>query len=126
MKAPVATSPVSLHFDLQMAERHENIRVSASNLFKDFATQNGFVLQVPLSLDVNRWTIVVFDIYNLLQMSNLLPATYTIHGSYKIKSLTMCSHSVVRGIYTSDNLYDYVTMPADFRFKCSFALDQWF
>ena len=89
MKAPVATSPVSLHFDLQMAERHENIRVSASNLFKDFATQNGFVLQVPLSLDVNRWTIVVFDIYNLLQMSNLLPATYTIHGSYKIKSLTM-------------------------------------
>lgn len=39
-------------------------------------------MQVPLNLDINRWTVVVFDMFQLLKMSGLLPATYLIEGSY--------------------------------------------
>jgi hypothetical protein len=76
MKAPTTASPLSFHIDLQLTDRSHNIRLSASNLYKQFSTQNGMVMQVPLSLDVNRWTVAVFDVYNLLQMSGLLAPTY--------------------------------------------------
>ena len=61
--------------------------------------------------------IIVFDIINILKMSRLLPPGYIIEGSYQIKSLTICANSIVRGIYTSDNEYDFVTLPPDMRFK---------
>jgi hypothetical protein len=75
-KTPLSSSPFSFHFDLQLAERSHGIRISASNLYKTLTTQNGFVLQVPLNLDMNRWTVAVFDIYELLKVSGLLPGNY--------------------------------------------------
>jgi len=125
LKAPASASPVSFHIDLQLTDRSHNIRLSASNLYKQFSTQNGMTMQVPLSLDLNRWTVAVFDIYNLLSMSGLLPPTYTIHGGYSIKSVTMCANCMVRGVYTSDNLYDFVTLPPEMRFKFSFDISRW-
>ena len=74
-------------------------------------------MQVPLQLDTNRWTVVVFDIYELLKNSRLLPSSYLIEGSYQIKGLTICANSQVRGVYTSDNLFDSVSLPPDMRFK---------
>ena len=108
-----------------MAERSHGIRISLSNLYQQVNTQNGFVLQIPLNLDINRWTVVVLDLYSLLKMSNLLPPTYLIEGSYTIKSFTLCANSCIRGLYTSDNLYDFVTLPPDLRFKFSFSIDRW-
>ena len=58
-------------------------------------------------------------------MSRLLPASYIIEGSYQIKSLTLCANSMVRGVYTSDNEYDFVTLPPDMRFKFSFDINRW-
>ena len=37
----------------------------------------------------------------------------------------MCANSVVRGVYTSDNEYDFVTLPPDMRFKFSFDINKW-
>ena len=65
-KTPSSASPFSFHFDLQMAEQTTGIRISASNLYKQISVQNGFVIQVPLNLDQDRWTVSVFDIYDLL------------------------------------------------------------
>ena len=65
-----------------MAERSHGIRISISNLFKNFNTQNGFVIQVPLELKNNCWSVVVFDLYELLKKSSVLPSTYLIDGSY--------------------------------------------
>jgi hypothetical protein len=62
VKAPLSSAPFSFHIDLAMCERSHGIRISASNLYKKISTQNGFVMQVPLVLDINRWTVVVFDI----------------------------------------------------------------
>ena len=125
VKAPISSVPFSFHIDLNMAERSHGIRISASNLYKQVSTQNGFVMQVPLNLDVDRWTVIVFDIYNLLKVSRLLPQNYTIEGSYQIKGITLCANSVVRGVFTSDNEYDFVTLPPDMRFKFSFDINRW-
>ena len=37
----------------------------------------------------------------------------------------MCACSIVRGIFTSENLYDFVTLPPDLRFKFSFEINKW-
>ena len=58
-------------------------------------------------------------------MSRLLPASYIIEGSYQIKSMTICANSQVRGVYTTDNEYDFVTLPPDLRFKFSFDINRW-
>ena len=108
-----------------MADRSHGIRISSSNLYKQVSTQNGFVLQLPLNLDIDRWTVIVFDICSLLKMSRLLPASYIIEGSYQIKSMTICANSQVRGVYTTDNEYDFVTLPPDLRFKFSFDINRW-
>ena len=108
-----------------MADKSHGVRISSSNLYKQVSTQNGFVLQLPLNLDVDRWTVICFDLYSLLKMSRLLPSTYIIEGSYQIKSMTICANSQVRGIYTSDNEYDFVTLPPDLRFKFSFDINRW-
>ena len=66
MKAPTSSVPFSFHIDLNLCDRSHGIRISASNLFKQVSTQNGFVLQLPLNVDVDRWTVVVFDIVSLI------------------------------------------------------------
>ncbi len=32
---------------------------------------------------------------------------------------------MVRGVYTSENLYDFVTLPPDMRFKFAFHISKW-
>ena len=125
VKAPISSVPFSFHIDLNLCDRSHGVRLSASNLYKQVSTQNGFVMQIPLNLDVDRWTVIVFDVVNLLKMSRLLPANYIIESSYQIKGITLCANSVVRGFFTSDNEYDFVTLPPDMRFKFSFDINRW-
>ena len=39
--------------------------------------------------------------------------------------MELCANSIVRGVFTSDNLYDFVTLPPDLRFKFSFEIQRW-
>ena len=125
VKAPISSVPFSFHIDLNLCDRSHGIRLSASNLYKQVSTQNGFVMQIPLNLDTDRWTVIVFDVISLLKASRLLPVNYIIEGSYQIKGLTLCANSLVRGVFTSDNEYDFVTLPPDMRFKFSFDINRW-
>ena len=108
-----------------MADRSHGVRLSVSNLFKNFNTSNGFVAQIPLELKNNCWTILVIDVIETLKKSQILPKTYMLEGSYQIRSLTVCANTHIRGVFTSDNLYDFVTLPADMRFKFAFELSTW-
>lgn len=125
IKSPKHGQPFSLHLDLAMAERSHGIRVSVSNLFKNFDTSNGFVAQIPLELKNNCWSVVVLDLYELIKKSKILRPTYLIEGSYQIRSFNICANTHIRGIFTSDSLYDFVTLPADMRFKFAFDLIKW-
>ena len=73
----------------------------------------------------NCWTVAVFDIYEILKKSSILPPTYLIDGSYSIRSINICANTHIRGIFTSDKLYDFVTIPSDMRFKFSFEIQKW-
>jgi len=43
VKSPKHGLPFSYHIDFGMAERSHGVRISVSNLFKNFNTSNGFV-----------------------------------------------------------------------------------
>jgi hypothetical protein len=103
-----------------MAERSHGVRLSVSNLFKSFNQSNGFVIQAPLELASDRWTVACIDIIELMSRSKLFPASYTLDGAQSLKSMTLCAHLQVRGVYTSDNEYDFVTLPSDMRYKFPF------
>jgi hypothetical protein len=83
------------------------------------------VAQIPLELKNNCWTIVVIDIIETLKRSGILPTHYLLEGSYQVRSITVCANTHIRGVFTSDNLYDYVTLPADMRYKFAFELQKW-
>jgi hypothetical protein len=100
------SNPFTLHFDMGMADRTHNVRISLSNLFKNFNTSNGFAVQVPLELEADKWTIVVLDLCDILKRSSLFPSTFKIEGSHSLKSMMLCANLQIRGIYTSDNLYE--------------------
>ena len=61
----------------------------------------------------------------ILKKSSILPPTYLIDGSYSIRSINICANTHIRGIFTSDKLYDFVTIPSDMRFKFSFEIQKW-
>jgi WD repeat-containing protein 90 len=103
-----------------MVERGHGVRLSVSNLFKSFNSSSGFVIQVPLDLRLERWTVVVLDIVELMYRSQLFPTSYSLEGAHSLKSMTLCSNVQIRGVYTSDNEYDFVTLPSDLRFKFPF------
>ncbi len=113
-------APFSLHFDYGFAERGHNVRVSVSNLFKSFNQSNGFVIQVPLDLHIERWTVVCLDLVEIFHRSGVFPPSYQIEGAHALKSATLCANIQVKGVYTSDNEYDIVTLPSDLRFKFPF------
>jgi hypothetical protein len=60
-----------------------------------------------------------------MQKSQIFPSTFSVEGAHSLKSILLCANIQVRGVYTSDNLYDYVTMPSDMRFKFAFDLSKW-
>ena len=39
--------------------------------------------------------------------------------------MLLCANIQVRGVYTSDNVYDHVTLPSDMRFKIAFDINKW-
>ena len=70
----------------------------------------------------DRWTVVCIDMLELIRKSELFPPNYKLEGSHSLKSITLCSNCFVRGVYTSDNFYDFLTLPSDMRFKFSFDI----
>jgi hypothetical protein len=125
MKAPTSSSPFSFHLDLALKDRATGVRISCSNLYKRLSSHNQFSLQVPINLSLNQWSVVVLDLVQLLKVSGLLPPEYMIAGSFKVKQIMLCACAVYRGIYTSDILYDFVTLPPEMRFKFNFEITKW-
>lgn len=62
VKSPNSGTPFTMHFDFGVADKAHNVRISVSNLFKHFQTSNGFVIQAPLELKTDRWTVVCLDL----------------------------------------------------------------
>lgn len=77
---------------------------------------NDFVIQVPFDPDP-RWTILCLDVTQILEKSGLFPSSFDLAEVHVLKQWTLCSTMNVRGVYTSDNLYTWHTLPLEMRFK---------
>jgi hypothetical protein len=102
------------------------LRISVSNLFKNFNTSNGNVIHIPLeSVKTQKWAVVCIDIQETLQKSGFFQSNYKIDGCHQLKSMTLCANCLVRGVYTSDNDYEYFNLPMDLKFKFGFDISRW-
>ena len=65
------------------------------------------------------------DLIEIIKKSGLFPTSYKIESAFSLKSINLCANIQIRGVYTSDNVYDYITLPSDLRFKFSFDIKRW-
>ena len=117
--------PFTIHLDFKIASRN-NQRISLSNLFKTVQKPNDFVIQFPIDLE-EKWTVVCLDILKILEMTENFPEGFELEGSHTLKSFTVCSTMQCRGIFTSDNLYQWHNLPSDLSFKkpADMRRDEW-
>ena len=110
----VPEKPFSLHLEYVISnsktKSDEPLRVSLSNLFKETKLTNAG-LQISCHLS-EKWTVVVLDLKSLFE--NFIGSHISAHV---LKSLTVCSTLFVKGVYTSDNLYQSGNLPKEMSFK---------
>jgi WD40 repeat protein len=132
---PIPNKYFSLHIDIIT---HEGIliRVSFSNLFKEFKTtstwlQFPYVIQAPkgtvyekletMAKDlsgaappVTKWTVLCVDLTNLTQV-------YANRSFHYIRSFKICANVLVKNVITSDLLYEPGVTHAEARLKGVYA-----
>mgnify|MGYP000844666771 FL=1 len=73
----------------------------------------GNVLKIPYQTDRSVWTIVCIDLEHHLESYGLFPkgAIKSFKGCHTVKGIQVCANLVLRGIYTSPNIYDWDSLP---------------
>ena len=65
----------------------------------------------------NNWGTVIIDMEKVMLESKLYPDVYEIKGSHSLKIITLNSTLNVRGVFTSDNLYQKHNLPGEMSYK---------
>lgn len=107
-----------LHVEVGIKDREPGVRFTFTNMDKDFSISGGNTLKIPFNggapnQERGRWTIVCIDIQHHLEHYGLFTknALKSYVGVHTIRGLQICSNQSVRGIYTSDNVYDWQSLP---------------
>lgn len=110
----------SIHFDLLVCNTRTNneepLKISLSNLFKENKLQNSVQISCKLS---TKWTIVCLDIKNVI--SEYFGEKIVMKET---KMITICANLIVRGVYTSDILYNPKTLPKEMALK-AVKIEEW-
>lgn len=109
----------NIHFDFTITGRNP-VRFTLSNMFEAYKTTSSGTLQIPYPKEnTKKWTILCIDIEHHLQNYGLFPkdAFKSFQKIYVLKGLQVCSDIEIRGVYTSDNLYNIKTLPKEMDFK---------
>ena len=107
--------PFTIHLDFKIKGRN-NLRISFSNLFKQVKSPTQFVYQIPLYLE-NKWTLISLDVLKTLEISELFPSNFKLEECHIFKGFTLSASMNFRGIFTSDNLYQWHNLPHEMTFK---------
>jgi hypothetical protein len=121
-----AGSLFSFHFEYFCMGK--TIKLSFSNLYKSVKVISETTIQIPFKENLNRWAIVLIDakamIRELLIFSQegkkekyIMNIPDEKHLDIELESIQICSKLFVRGIYTSDNLYNVKTLPREIAFR---------
>ena len=106
----------NMHFDFILQDGN-TCRLSLSTLFQSVKRSAGNVLQIPLK-QTDLWKILCQDAYRLFEKNYMLPkSNQKRKHAMELRTITLCSNVFVRGVYTSDNLYNSDNLPRDMDFK---------
>eukprot|EP00347_Sterkiella_histriomuscorum_P023802 403333335 len=103
-----------IHFDYTVNETRL-VRLSISNIYKEFKNLNGNSLQVPINLPYAKWTMIALNAYNLLESNNVFISGQA--HSFSMRSFQATANSSIKGIFTSDIKYTVQTLPKDMAMK---------
>lgn len=104
----------SLHLEYSISNSKtkldEPLRITLSNIYKETKlTNSGLQISCHMS---TKWSVVVLDIKALLQKFVGVHIT-----GHMMKSLTICSTLFIKGVYSSDILYQCQNLPREMSFK---------
>ena len=101
----------AMHFDYMIHDSRV-IRLSVSNLYKEFKNNKGTSLQVPLlNLPSDRWVFVVINALSLFKEHNIFDKNSP--AKFYMRSFQMHANVWVKGVYTSDIQYHAMNLPKD-------------
>ena len=120
---PLIKKQFIIHVDVKVKDQEPLIRFSISNMFDKVKVKkyNKFLsyfyiksnhlntLQLPYSKENPiKWTILTLDLEFLLDSSAFFSPLHikSFRNIHSIKSIQICSNLLIRGVYTSDNLYN--------------------
>ncbi|CAG9320539.1 unnamed protein product [Blepharisma stoltei] len=106
----------SMHFELALSsskrKSEEPLRISISNIYKESKlTSSGLQLSCSPS---EKWFVACIDTKAIF--SQYIGPWIVGHV---LKSINLCSNMLVRGVFTSDILYNYNTLPREMMLKIS-------
>lgn len=104
-----AGKTASFHFDFIMQDGNF-LRLTLSTLVSEPKPKTDANPILPLEA-TGKWTIYCIDLELTLKELKAYPKSNLIRKyKYELASITLCSDSFVRGIYTSPNLYNLAVL----------------
>lgn len=99
----------TIHVDVAIKEREPGVRLTITNMQKEYAVSGGNTLKIPFHVDRTLWTILCIDLEDHLENKGLFPkgAVKSFRDAHIIKSIELCANATIRGVYTSPNVYDW-------------------
>jgi len=106
----------SFHFDFLMKDGNP-IRITLTTLTKEERPKGEGDALIPLEAS-DRWTIYCVDLDYAFKRLRVYPKSNHIRKhDFELTRITLCADSFVRGVYTSDNLYNVSVMPKEINFR---------
>ena len=106
----------AFHFDFIMQDKN-SCRLTLTTLTTGVKEKRESNPMLPLEA-TGRWTIHCVDLDYAFMELKAYPKTNLIRKyKFELTAITLCAESYVRGIYTSDNLYNLQVMPKEINFR---------
>lgn len=97
-------------FQVTLGVNGKTWRAFYSTVHKVEKVSSQGVLQMPLELKSNKWSIIVIDLHELCGKYLKLDEARL---NFELKGLEIRAHSRIKNVYLSDNLYDPSRLPKD-------------
>lgn len=106
----------SMHLDYLMRDGN-SCRLTLTTLTNQPRAKEDNNPMLPLE-NTGKWTILVIDIHSTFTVLKAYPKTNLFRKyNYELHSITLCADAYVRGIYTSNNLYNLSVMPKEINYR---------
>jgi hypothetical protein len=108
-----------VHVDIKIAGREPLVRLTLSNMEPSSQPGGNTIKLWAPRREADRWTVLCVDLQDTLQASPIFTkgAVASFEKCHLVKSVQVCANLSIRGVYTSDNVYDWVTLPREMSFK---------